>query len=145
MADVSNGSLVNGEVGSTCINFKPGRLTVGNFFGDCVTAGSVTLLIQSLLPSLLYAHPDDDGNEVSTVEMRGGTDVPMSPSIDYVRYVLCPLLRSRFGIDVEVDLVKRGFNPAGGGIVILKVKTLPKGYSLPPIDLTDPGTVSLSP
>ena len=80
-------------------------------------------------------------NDVSCVELRGGTDVGMAPPIDYVRYVLVPLLRSKFGIDVEIELVKRGFNPVGGGVVKMKVHSLPKGHALPPIDLTDPGTV----
>ena len=65
----------------------------------------------------------------------------MAPPIDYVRYVLAPLLRSKFGIELEVDLIRRGFNPMGGGIVKLKVRSLPEGRPLPPIDLTEPGTV----
>jgi len=143
MADICGGVLMNGEVGSTIVNLDPGRLTVGNFSGDCVTAGSVTLLIQSILPCLLFATPDKEGNEISTVELRGGTDVGMAPPIDYLRYVLMPLLKSKFGIDMEIDLVRRGFNPVGGGIVRLKVRCLPKDQPLPAIDLTDPGTISL--
>lgn len=86
-----------------------------------------------------------DRNEVSTVELRGGTDVGMAPPIDYLRYVLTPLLRTKFGIDMEIELVRRGFNPVGGGIVRLKVRCLPEGQSLPAIDLTDPGTVRSDP
>lgn len=61
MTDICGGALLNGEVGSTIVNLNPGMLKVGNFFGDCVTAGSVTLLIQSVLPCLLFAKPTEEG------------------------------------------------------------------------------------
>ena len=61
MADICEGTLLNGEVGATTVNLKPGDLKVGQFFGDTVTAGSVTLLIQSILPPLLFAQPDAEG------------------------------------------------------------------------------------
>lgn len=61
MAKICGGVLMNGEVGSTIINLAPGLLRVGNFMGDCGTAGSVTLLIQSILPCLLYATPNESG------------------------------------------------------------------------------------
>lgn len=141
MTGLSKGILLNGKIGSTIVNLKPGFLTVGEFTGDCKTAGSCTLLVQSILPCLLFAKPDENGNQVSTVELRGGTDVAMAPPVDYLRYVLIPTLKSRFGIDAEVELIRRGFYPVGGGIIKLRVRCLAENQPLPPIDLTDPGTV----
>ena len=64
MADIGGGTLLNGDVGATIINFNPRALRVGNFHGDTVTAGSVTLLIQSVLPCLLFAAPDEAGYDL---------------------------------------------------------------------------------
>eukprot|EP00210_Caulerpa_lentillifera_P002968 g2834.t1 len=142
ITELSKGVLLNGQIGSTIINLNPGVFKVGQFYGDCKTAGSCTLLVQSILPCLLFATPNDDGNEVSTVELRGGTDVAMAPPVDYLRYVLIPTLKSQLGIDAEVELIRRGFYPVGGGIIKLRVRCLPANQPLPAINLTDPGTIS---
>ena len=112
---------------------------------DTGTAGSCMLLVQVALPCLMCA-PARSG--VTTLTLRGGTDVPMAPPVDYMRWVFLPTLRHAWQVqnvlmDVDIEVVKRGFYPKGQGIVKLVVKALsPVGChsaSVPPIRLTDRG------
>jgi RNA 3'-phosphate cyclase len=54
------------------------------------------------------------------METVGGTDVPMSPSIDYLDNVFIKLI-SIMGAKVDVKLMRRGHYPRGGGRAVLKV------------------------
>lgn len=83
-------------------------------------------------------------NTYSEVTLRGGTDVPMAPLIDYFRYVFLPTLRQQFGIEAEVDVVKRGFYPVGGGIIKLRVMPLLRGTALNAIEIMEPGDVIIN-
>jgi RNA 3'-phosphate cyclase len=96
-------------------HLQAGRIGCGGFRFDIGTAGSVTLVIQTILPILVFAPCE------STVTITGGTDVPWSPPIDYVRFVMLPML-GLFGVKAEVRLVRRGHYPRGGGEVVLTVR-----------------------
>ncbi len=110
--------------------FKPGgRIGCGEFRFDIGTAGAITLVIQTILPILVFAPCR------STVTITGGTDVPWSPPIDYVRFVMLPML-GLFGVKAEVKLVRRGHYPrGGGGEVVLTVE--PSG--LRPVEVVEFG------
>jgi RNA 3'-terminal phosphate cyclase (ATP) len=101
------------EVGSTEFEFKPAGLKTGDFRFDVGTAGSVTLVLQSLLPLLPFAHAEIG------LEIHGGTDVKWSPPVDYLRLVALPLL-ARMGVAVSIESVVRGHYPRGGGVVVLR-------------------------
>jgi len=94
---------------------RPGRLRSGEFRFDVGTAGSITLVLQALLPAALAAP--------ATVQfhVRGGTDVRGAPPLDYLRYVLLPLL-ARLGVYATLEVVQRGYYPRGGGEVRLTVE-----------------------
>jgi RNA 3'-phosphate cyclase len=83
------------------------------------TAGSITLILQALMPAAAFA------SKPVAVEITGGTDVPMAPSIDYLKNVTIPMLR-KMGYLGEVELVRRGHYPKGGGIVRAKINPLQK-------------------
>jgi len=102
------------HVGSREVTIAPGRLRGGRFTFDVGTAGSVTLVLQACLPAALCAP--------GPVELRliGGTDVPWSPPLDYLRFVFLPLL-SRMGGAVTIEVVRRGYYPRGGGEIGVKV------------------------
>jgi len=100
--------------GSLEITFEPGKISGGSYRIDIGTAGSITLLAQCLLPAALMA----DGPV--SLEIRGGTDVRWSPSIDYFTYVFLPAL-NEFGARVEVECSQRGYYPRGGGTVHLSI------------------------
>lgn len=101
--------------GSMTLEFKPGKIKGGSMRLNIGTAGSITLVLQALMVPAMYAEKDVD------LEITGGTDVRWSPQIDFLRFVTLPLL-SRFGYAAEINLVKRGYYPAGGGIVKARIK-----------------------
>jgi len=109
-AELSSGKLERLEVGSTEFVFKPGKLRAGTFRFDVGTAGSVTLVLQTLMPILAFAP------EPVQLEIMGGTDVKWSPPIDYLRLVTLPILR-KIGYQGELEIVRRGHYPKGGGLV----------------------------
>jgi RNA 3'-terminal phosphate cyclase (ATP) len=96
-------------IGSSEIIFQPGQTSGGEYFFDIGTAGSTTLLLQALLPPLLFST-----RRTSTVTLRGGTHVPFSPSFDYIRDIFSPTLQT-MGMDVQVSIEHYGFYPKGGG------------------------------
>ena len=105
-------------LGSTTLYFKPRGLTAGNYYFDVGTAGSVTLVFQALLPTLTYLP------STTQITVHGGTDVPWSPTIDYVRGVVTPFLE-KIGLKINVELIRRGHYPRGGGVVVFTVKDPP--------------------
>lgn len=120
------------KVGSMEIYFEPRKRKPGNYRFNIGTAGSTTLVIQAILPALLFS------KGYSSIEIIGGTDVPWSPPIDYMRYVFMHNLRF-FGIDVEIELRRRGHYPRGGGEVVLRVKPLLR--ALNPINIVERGKI----
>src|SRR5260370_22600467 len=95
------------QVGSSKFTFKPGKLRTGTFRFDVGTAGSVTLVLQTLMPILAFAPGSVQ------LEITGGTDVKWSPPIDYLRLVTLPILK-KIGYHGELELVRRRHYPQGG-------------------------------
>ena len=107
-------------------------------------------MVQAALPCLCFAR---NGTAVppppwappgagpgSRLELRGGTDAPMAPPIDYLRFVLVPLLQKRLGLTgLGIHLQRRGYYPKGGGHVSLHVPTLDS--ALPPLVMVERGQV----
>lgn len=118
LAQITGARVKGLEIGSREIEFWPGPVRSGRFEINIGTAGSISLLLQALLPALAYAP--------GPVELRiiGGTDVKMAPSIDYVRFVLKRLLEE-FGYSVVIRLLRRGHYPRGGGIVEVSIPAPP--------------------
>ncbi len=112
--EITNGKVEGVRVGSRRIVFVPGRIKGGRYRFDIGTAGSVTLLLQTILPIMLLS-----GKEFE-VEVIGGTDVKWSPQIDYYRFVYAEILR-KIGFKIEIDLVRRGYYPRGGGKVVVRI------------------------
>lgn len=133
VATLSGGDLAGGEIGSTEILFHPGRIRGGAYRFDVGTAGSIPLVIQALLPVALRA---DDS---STFTITGGTDVKMAPTVDYLRLVFLPWL-CRMGAEVDIESVRRGYYPRGGGEVSLRVSPC---RNLSPLVAECPGPVRI--
>jgi len=109
-AELCSSELEGLRVGSTEFTFKPGKLRAGTFRFDVGTAGSVTLVLQTLMPILAFAL----GNV--QLEITGGTDVKWSPPIDYLRLVTLPILK-KIGYRGDLEIVRRGHYPKGGGLI----------------------------
>ena len=128
-AEISNGSVDGAEIGSTEIVFNPGTVKGGNYHFAIGTAGSTTLLAQTLLPALWQA------DNASTLTLEGGTHNPMAPPLDFLTRVFFPILK-KMGIGIETELRRYGFVPAGGGEVFYKLTGEQKAK---PIELLDRG------
>lgn len=102
------------ELRSTNLTFYPAKISKSRINIDIGTAGSVTLLLQSLLLPIAL------GEKSVTLSIRGGTDTQWSPLFDYFKEVIIPQLE-RFA-EFNLLLKKRGFYPKGGGEIELKIK-----------------------
>ena len=116
LAKLSNAKLIGGEIKSTQIEFTPTQLAPGNYLADTKTAGSITLLLQNALPTLIF------GTQSSELNLRGGTNVDFSPQIDEFEQIFMPIVKQHFGIDLECKIVRKGYYPKGGGEVFVKTK-----------------------
>ena len=103
------------ELRSTAFGFEPRKRPAGaELRVDVGTAGSVTLVLQALVPILLAARAP------SRVVVTGGTDVRQAPTWDYFCEILLKLL-GRMGLQVRASAVRRGYYPRGGGEVLVVV------------------------
>ncbi|ABE52656.1 RNA 3'-terminal phosphate cyclase [Methanococcoides burtonii] len=98
------------KIGSTNIAFFPQEIRGGKYTIDIGTAGSIALLLQCIMPIATYS------NTNIKLEIKGGTDVSWAPSIDYLKNVTLSAL-SKMGYRCNIDILKRGYYPRGGGIV----------------------------
>ena len=127
------GAQVEGdEVDSMRLSFKPGKITGGTYQFDIGTAGSVTLVAQTVIPVLLRA------DEPSTVTITGGTHVPFAPIWEFFAETYLPELR-KMGARVEAELEQCGFYPAAGGVVKLHIWPYDETKRPERYDLTDLG------
>ncbi len=101
--------------GSTKVLFKPGRVRGGKFKIDIGTAGSISLILQVLIPVAMSADKE------SEVTVTGGTDVKWSPPVDYLKYVTLEAVE-KMGGKVELKVLERGYYPEGGGRVFAKIE-----------------------
>lgn len=109
-----NAKADGAEVGSSELLFIPGKIAAKNTTLDIGTAGSVTLLLQSILLPCMFA------DKTHTLTLIGGTDVPFSMPIDYFAHVVLPQFARV--CDFDLKIIRRGYNPAGGGEVRLTIK-----------------------
>lgn len=112
--EVSNARVSGDELGSTALRFEPGSVRSGNYHFAVGTAGSTSLVLQTILPGLWSA----DGE--SSVCVEGGTHNPLAPTFDFLERCFFPQL-TQLGSCVEAKLVRPGFFPAGGGEVRVNV------------------------
>ncbi len=126
---VSSAIVEGAGLGATELTFAPGDLQGGRHAFDVGTAGSTTLIAQTLIPALLHT------SQPFQITIDGGTHNPMSPPFEFLAHTYLPLLR-RMGAGVEVKLIRRGFYPAGGGRIELRVE---KSAELTPIELCSRG------
>src|SRR5207244_7716022 len=106
VAELCSGELKGVDVGSSTIEFRPGTIAAGRYAFDVGTAGSVTLVLQAVLPVACAA------SGAVRLHLVGGTDVRWSPPIDYFARVFLPLLR-RLGGHIDIEVQRRGYYPRG--------------------------------
>lgn len=131
VAKLTSGKVKGLSIGSHEIEFVPGKIKGGKYKIDVGTAGSISLVLQTLVPACLHA----DG--VVELEIIGGTDVKWSPNVEYFQEVFCRNV-NRMGIEIESEILKYGFYPKGGGLVRIKIKPCKK---LRPLNLVERGNI----
>ena len=114
-AEISDAELEGAELGSTEIGFIPGVVRSGSYEFKIGSAGSTTLLAQTIIPALGLL------KEQSKLTVHGGTHNGMAPSVEFVELALAPLLK-RAGLTVNSHLLRYGFYPNGGGTWRAKVE-----------------------
>ncbi|WP_042684048.1 RNA 3'-terminal phosphate cyclase [Candidatus Nitrosotenuis chungbukensis] len=130
LAKLCNAKVEGLHIGSSTIAFHPNQLQDMSLQENVGTAGSISLILQVLIPAVALARRK---LELSII---GGTDVLWSPTGDYTKHVLGEAF-SRIGINFSMKIKKRGYYPKGGGIVDVLVHPSKK---LNPIFLTKQNT-----
>lgn len=115
VADICNAVVEDTSIGSTSFSFKPGKIIPGKYSWDIGSAGSVTLVLQALLPAALHCEKEFE------FKIKGGTNVNWAPPVEHFQHVFCDYLK-KMGAEINFSVIKHGFYPNGGGIVSMHVK-----------------------
>jgi RNA 3'-phosphate cyclase len=115
-AKLCNAELQGATLNSRELWFKAYEIESGYFEAEIGTAGSIPMLLMTVLPICAFAK-----GPVRVHVAKGGTDVSHSPTINYMRNVMLPVLK-QMGVDVSVTVHKYGYYPKGMGDVTLTVK-----------------------
>ncbi|MHC4657060.1 MAG: RNA 3'-terminal phosphate cyclase [Planctomycetota bacterium] len=127
---ICNGQSQGATKGSTVLDFQPGPIRSGDYHFDIGSAGSASLVIQTLLPALFLA------DKPSTVTVTGGTHNPMAPPFDFLDETFLPTIANA-GFDGICTLIRHGFYPAGGGKITFNIQPWQKSTDRV-IDLCQP-------
>ena len=131
-AEISGADMEGCDVGSTSLTFKPRALRAGRYSFSIGTAGSCTLVLQTVLPPLLMA------SEPSVIRISGGTHNQFAPPVEYLSRAFLPLI-ARMGAIVDLELERHGFFPRGGGVIEARIQPAAR---LAPIELSARGARS---
>ncbi len=106
--EVSSATVEGATLGSTGLTFSPGAVKAGEYHFVIGTAGSTTLVFQTVLPALMLA------TAPSRIVIEGGTHNTGAPPYDFLARTFIPLVE-RMGPKIQIHLERYGFYPAGGG------------------------------
>lgn len=111
------------KLGSTTLDFEPGEVRAGEYRFDIGSAGSASLVIQTILPILFCADPSASlrAGKQSTVTVTGGTHNPWAPPYDFLEESFLPAIGNA-GFHAGCRLLKYGFYPAGGGEIVFEIQ-----------------------
>ena len=134
------------QLNSGNIVLVPTKLLIKNENNEeikCIlnSAGSIGLMIQQLLPCVLFSEIENKESKEINITLTGGTLVKFSPTIYYLNEVLFPILEKNMNIKASCDLIKNGIYPMGLGEVILHVQKILKENEefIKPINITERG------
>jgi RNA 3'-terminal phosphate cyclase (ATP) len=131
-AEICDAEMQGCEIGSLSLTFKPRQVKPGAYAFSIGTAGSCTLVLQTVLPPLLTAAAG------SVVRISGGTHNRAAPPVDFLIRAFLPLL-ARMGAVTTLEVKRHGFYPRGGGVIEAHVTPAAR---LSPIELTERGARS---
>lgn len=134
--EICQATVTGGVIGSSSFTFHPGEVVPGDYYFSIGTAGSATLLLQTILMPLLIA------NRPSRLILEGGTHNPWAPPFDFLQRSYLALV-NRMGPRVTATLERAGFYPAGGGCFLVEIEPAKRAESLTHSPGT-PGDLGLS-
>jgi RNA 3'-terminal phosphate cyclase (ATP) len=112
--DISGAETTGAAIGSRDLTFTPGPVRAGRYRFAVGTAGSASLVLQTVLPPLLHA------DAASDLTLEGGTHNAWAPPFDFLARAFVPLLRF-MGAPLSVGLERYGFYPKGGGVLNARI------------------------
>ncbi|KAJ4374988.1 hypothetical protein N0V83_002067 [Neocucurbitaria cava] len=121
-----------GKGASTTIDLEVGDVRIHQS-----TPGSVNLILQAILPFLLFSN----ANEKIRVRITGGTNVSNSPSYDYITQVLIPMLHLIGLPRIEAELHSRGWSQGSTRLGGVTYTITPVTTKLPAFQLLDRGSI----
>jgi RNA 3'-terminal phosphate cyclase (ATP) len=127
-ATICNAKVTGDVLGSDRVSFEPGAVMPGDYHFVIGSAGSTTLVCQTLLLPLAMAGAQ------SRVRFEGGTHNGLSPSLDFLRTSFLPVL-AQMGLRTEIQARSYGFYPAGGGDWSIQIEPV---TTLQPLHLKSP-------
>ena len=130
-ATICDAHVTHAEVGSTGLTFAPRCIKGGVYEFAIGTAGSATLVLQTLMPALLYA------DVPSVLKVSGGTHNPKAPPAHFIAHAYVRMLEA-MGAQIDFELKRFGFYPAGGGEVCAAIWPCPQ---LRQLHLTERGAL----
>jgi len=130
-AAIGKADVSGAEIGSRTLRFRPGTVTPGSYTFVVGSAGSASLVLQTVLPALITA------SGRTTLTLEGGTHNAWAPPFEFLAKAFLPLL-GRMGVRVTAKLQRRGFYPAGGGRIWVDIEPAAR---LLPLHLPERGSI----
>jgi RNA 3'-terminal phosphate cyclase (ATP) len=106
------------SVGSSELTFRPGTVIPGEYHFAVGSAGSTSLVLQTILVPLIMT------NGPSRIVLEGGTHNMMAPPFDFIDRCFLPII-NRMGPVVAAKLIRHGFYPRGGGRIEVDIQPAP--------------------
>ncbi|MEJ2451938.1 MAG: RNA 3'-terminal phosphate cyclase [Gammaproteobacteria bacterium] len=132
-AQICGAQVGGAEQGSQTLTFTPAQVRAGDYHFAVGTAGSTTLVLQTILPALMLAEAS------SRIVLEGGTHNPLAPPFEFLHDAFLPVI-NRMGVTVRATLERFGFAPRGGGRMTVEI--IPSKY-LQAFNLVERGAVQL--
>ena len=130
-AEICDAEVKGATLGSLDLIFIPHGISTGEYRFDIGSAGSTSLVLQTILPALLTAQG------TSKLSLGGGTHNPQAPSFDFLQTCFLPLI-SQMGPRITAKLERPGFYPAGGGLARIAIDPVDR---LAPLRLQERGEI----
>lgn len=130
-AAISKADVKDARLNSTTLTFKPKEIRTGRYKFDIGTAGSTSLVLQTIFLPLCMA------NSASSIIITGGTHVPWSPSYHYLALHWLEFMQKR-GFEAKLSLDHAGYYPQGNGRISATIRPVEQ---LSPITLIHRGVL----
>jgi RNA 3'-terminal phosphate cyclase (ATP) len=139
--EISNAKVSGAHLGSTAFSFAPNEINAGDYTFDIGSAGSTSLVLQTVLPALLFANSAAatlDNTMASTVTIKGGTHNPLAPTTEFLQLAFIPAI-AKLGMEVAIELGQTGFAPLGGGEINATIQPFVRRAGTTPFNLSERG------